>query len=58
MHYTLELDPNGVKMIVASLAKAPYEMVAPLIADIDRQLTAQQPRQSAESKQEDEAQEA
>lgn len=42
MSFTLELTEQQVAIIGKALGSAPYELVAPLIAEIQRQIDTQQ----------------
>lgn len=42
-----ELSEQMVNIIGAALQKAPYEVVAPVIAELQKQINAQQPKQQA-----------
>lgn len=43
MAFKLELTEQEVAIIGKALGSAPYELVAPVIANIQRQIDAQQP---------------
>ena len=45
---TLTLTDQQLQIIGAALVELPYRISAPLIADIERQITAQQPKPEEE----------
>lgn len=40
--YTLELNPPMIEVIGKSLMQQPYQAVAPVIAELERQISAQE----------------
>lgn len=48
MEYTLKLKPEQIQVLSAALGKLPFEVVAPLITEIQKQLTAQDKPQAEE----------
>ena len=43
--FTLSVTPDEVRVIAAGLAELPFKFAQPLIAKLDQQLIAQQPKQ-------------
>ena len=51
---TLTLTDQQMQIIGAALAELPYRIPAPLMAEIERQITAQQPKPKPEEEEEPE----